>query len=80
MAGAAGGAAAKGPTAISANNIQAIQALHEPIKHVVLTAFAHAIDDVFLVGVPFVVVGFLVSLLLKEIPLRQGAVARPAAE
>jgi EmrB/QacA subfamily drug resistance transporter len=52
------------------NNVQAIQALPEPIKTSVLTAFTNALDDVFLVGVPVVVMAFVVALFLKEVPLR----------
>ncbi|QFG23824.1 MFS transporter [Actinomadura sp. WMMB 499] len=47
-----------------------IAALPEPIKHIVLTAFNNAVETVFLVGVPVAVVGFLVVLGLKELPLR----------
>ena len=55
-----------------ANNVQAIPQLPEPVKSVVLGAFSHALDDVFLIGVPFIVVGFVVALFLKEVPLRAG--------
>jgi EmrB/QacA subfamily drug resistance transporter len=61
-----------GGVAVNANNVQAIQHLAEPVKGIVLGAFAHAMDDVFLVGVPFVLVAFVVALFLKEIPLRTG--------
>ncbi|WP_211238558.1 MFS transporter [Actinomadura rifamycini] len=58
-----------------------IAALPEPIKHIVLTAFNNAIETVFLIGVPVAVLGFLVVLGLKELPLRGGpaAPAQPAA-
>jgi EmrB/QacA subfamily drug resistance transporter len=55
---------------VDANNVQAIQQLAEPVRGVVLGAFTNALDDVFLVGVPFLVVAFLVALALKEVPLR----------
>jgi EmrB/QacA subfamily drug resistance transporter len=55
---------------VDANNVQAIQQLAEPVKGVVLGAFTNALDDVFLVGVPFLVIAFLVALALKELPLR----------
>ena len=58
---------------VDANNVQAIQQLAEPVRSVVLGAFTNALDDVFLVGVPFVAVAFIVALLLKEEPLRTGA-------
>ncbi|HEY3033270.1 MAG TPA: DHA2 family efflux MFS transporter permease subunit, partial [Streptosporangiaceae bacterium] len=61
-----------GGTAIDANNVQAIQRLSGPVKQVVLGAFSNAIDDVFLIGVPFVVVAFVVAWFLKEVPLRTG--------
>jgi EmrB/QacA subfamily drug resistance transporter len=57
---------------VDANNVQAIQQLAEPLRSIVLGAFTHALDNVFLVGVPFLVVAFLVALLLKEVPLRTG--------
>jgi hypothetical protein len=38
----------------------------------VLGAFTSALDDVFLVGVPFLVIAFVVALTLKEVPLRTG--------
>ncbi|HET9558732.1 MAG TPA: MFS transporter, partial [Actinomycetota bacterium] len=57
---------------VGANNIQAIQQLTEPFKSVVLGAFTNALDDVFLIGVPFVAVAFVVALLLREQPLRTG--------
>ncbi|QXJ23597.1 MFS transporter [Actinomadura graeca] len=50
-----------------------IQALPEPLKHIVLTAFTDALESVFLVGVPVAVLGFLAVLALKEVPLRGSA-------
>jgi len=38
--------------------------------HLVLEAFARSFHDIFLVGIPFAVVAFLVSLRLREVPLR----------
>jgi EmrB/QacA subfamily drug resistance transporter len=63
---------AGGPRGVDANNVQAIQQLVEPVKSVVLGAFTNALDDVFLVGVPFTMVAFVVALFLKEVPLRGG--------
>jgi MFS family permease len=62
--------AAQNNGAINTNNLQTIQALPEPIKTSVLTAFTRALDDVFLVGVPVVALAFVVALFLKEVPLR----------
>jgi predicted MFS family arabinose efflux permease len=57
---------------VNPNNVQAIQQLAEPVKSVVLGAFSHALDNVFLVGVPFIVVALVVALFLREVPLRAG--------
>ncbi|HEY3108028.1 MAG TPA: MDR family MFS transporter, partial [Chloroflexota bacterium] len=65
-------AGAPPPSALDANNVQAIQALAEPARSLVLSAFAAAIDDVFRVGVPLVTVAFVVALFLPEVPLRGG--------
>ncbi|HLZ38223.1 MAG TPA: MDR family MFS transporter [Mycobacteriales bacterium] len=55
---------------VDTNNVQAIQHLAEPIKTRVLEAFSAALDDVFLVAVPCIVVAFVVALFLREEPLR----------
>jgi EmrB/QacA subfamily drug resistance transporter len=57
---------------VDANDVQAIQRLAEPAKSLVLSAFANALDDMFLIGVPFLVLAFFVALFLKEVPLRTG--------
>jgi EmrB/QacA subfamily drug resistance transporter len=62
---------------IEANDVQGIQHLAEPVKSIVLGAFTNALDDVFLVGVPFLVIAFLVALALKEMPLRTGGQTTP---
>jgi len=72
-----GGAPAPPGGAVDANNVQAIQALPEPVKGIVLRAFTHALTDVFLAGVPFVALALVVAFFLREIPLRT---AQPAAE
>ncbi len=69
--------AAQDGGAINTNNLQAIQALPEPVKTSVLTAFTRALDDVFLVGVPVVALALVVAFFLKELPLRSGG-RRPA--
>jgi len=61
-----------GASGVNANNVQAIQRLTGPARTLVLGSFTDAVNDVFLVGVPFVVLAFVVSLFLKEIPLRAG--------
>jgi EmrB/QacA subfamily drug resistance transporter len=66
------GAGPGGAAGVDANNVQAIQRLTGPVRDLVLGGFTDALDDVFLVGVPFIVLAFLVSLFLKEVPLRTG--------
>jgi EmrB/QacA subfamily drug resistance transporter len=75
---AAAGAQPGAGTGINPNDVQAIQRLSGPAKTLVLGAFTDALDDVFLVGVPFILVAFVVSLFLKEVPLRAGP-GRPGA-
>ena len=62
--------AATGAPAIDTNNVQAIQALPEPVKGFVLNAFSDALGDVFLWALPFCVVALAVALFLREIPLK----------
>jgi EmrB/QacA subfamily drug resistance transporter len=65
------GAAQGGSSApIKTNDVTAIQALPEPIKSWVLEAFTRAMDDVFLVAVPFMAVAFVIALTMREKPLR----------
>jgi MFS family permease len=53
----------------SLSDVTAIQALPEPVKTWVLTAFTRSMDDVFLVAVPFMVVALIVALTMREKPL-----------
>ncbi|MDN5762618.1 MAG: DHA2 family efflux MFS transporter permease subunit [Microlunatus sp.] len=59
-----------GGAATSMNDITAIHALPEPVKTWVLTAFTNAMDDIFLVAVPFMAVAFVIALTMRERPLR----------
>ncbi len=59
--------------AADTNNVQGIQRLAGPVKDKVLDAFSSAVDDVFFIGVPVVILAFFVALTLKEIPLRTAA-------
>jgi EmrB/QacA subfamily drug resistance transporter len=56
--------------AINTNDVTAIQALPEPIKSWVLEAFTRAMDDVFLVAVPFMAVAFVIAITMQEKPLK----------
>jgi MFS family permease len=55
---------------IDTNSVQAIRALEEPLRSEVLKAYTHAITDIFLYAIPFIVIGLVIILFLKEIPLR----------
>jgi hypothetical protein len=48
-----------------------IAALPAPLRATFLSGFAHALHGVFLGGVVVAVLGFLLSLLLREVPLRK---------
>ena len=58
---------------MAANNIETMQSLEEPVRGIVLGAYTNALTDIFLLAVPVVVFAFVISLFLKEIPLRSGA-------
>ncbi|MFB4298153.1 MFS transporter [Actinomadura sp. NTSP31] len=47
-----------------------VQALPEPFKSIVLTAFTHSLEHVFVFGVPIAIVGLITCLAMKELPLR----------
>ena len=51
----------------SADNLSELPPEVVPIA---LEAFTRAFDDVFLIAVPFILVGFIAALFLKETPLR----------
>ncbi len=50
----------------------AILSLPPEVRALVVEAFARSIDTVFLVGVPIAIIGFAITLLLPEVPLRSG--------
>lgn len=65
LPGAAGKEVAKGLSSSAAG----LQSLPPNEVHIVLTAFAQAFGDVFMIGIPFAVLAFIVSYFLKETPL-----------
>lgn len=66
------------PSALTGTPEQ-IQGLADPVREPLLDAFVAAIDQVFLVGVPIMVVAFLLILLLPELPLRETTGAHESA-
>ncbi|HVV67120.1 MAG TPA: MDR family MFS transporter [Candidatus Saccharimonadales bacterium] len=67
LPGANGTAVAKGLGSSAAG----LQHLPPSELHVVLTAFSQAFADVFLVGIPFAVLAFIITFFLKETPLSE---------
>ncbi len=74
--GPAGAQAAKGLS----SSAQSLHTLSPDTLHKVLTAFASSFHDVFLFGLPFAVLAFLVALFLKESPLRSSSREEAAGE
>jgi len=62
---------------VSGSNVTANPAQIDHLPHAqrifVVSAFSHSVETAFLVAVPFVVLGFILSWLIKEIPLRTTA-------
>jgi EmrB/QacA subfamily drug resistance transporter len=50
-----------------------LRALPPAVHHGLIESFAHSIHAVFLWGIPFALAGFLITLFLREIPLRERA-------
>ncbi|HEX4024184.1 MAG TPA: MDR family MFS transporter [Steroidobacteraceae bacterium] len=48
-----------------------IHALPPAIASKVLEAFTHSFQDMFLWGIPFLLIAFVIALFLKEVPLRR---------
>ncbi len=55
------------------NTPERIASLPGPVREVVVGGVATAIEAVFLWALPFAVIGFLLTLALKELPLREHA-------
>jgi len=65
------GSAPVGGTSLS--SVANLSELPPQVMPLALEAFTRAFDDVFLIAVPFILVGFIVALFLKETPLRHTA-------
>lgn len=62
---------ASGAPPAAAESPKALQALPADVAAPIIEAYANALGTVFLCAAPVAVVGFIVSLFLKEIPLRE---------
>lgn len=69
-----------GGAKVDTNNVSAIRSLPEPLQSKVIEAFANSLHDVFLSALPIIAIAFVLSLLIKEIPLRTRADAAPTAQ
>jgi len=72
--GAAGAQAAKSLRSSTAG----LHHLPPAAAHNVLVAFANSFHDVFLAGIPFAVLAFMVALFLRESPLRESHDPNPS--
>jgi EmrB/QacA subfamily drug resistance transporter len=52
---------------------QTVRQLSEPVREGLAQAFSHALTTVFLTALPVVVLGLIVALFLKDVPLRESA-------
>lgn len=68
LAGAAGGG---GGFQLDGLSPQAIWALPEPVRGVIVTSYNDAITPIFLALVPVLIAAFLLTLGIKEIPLKE---------
>ncbi|RMB79871.1 MFS transporter [Streptomyces shenzhenensis] len=65
----------------STDSIPDMNALPAPLRTVMESAYGHGIADVFLIAACLAAVAFLITLFIKEVPLRtQGALAQAAEE
>jgi len=62
------------------SSASALHKLPPNVVEKILTAFARSFHDVFLVGIPFALLAFIVALFLKESPLRTSAKAEAEGE
>ncbi|MFE9440711.1 MFS transporter [Streptomyces sp. NPDC006602] len=64
----------------SSSSIPDMDSLPGPLRTVMESAYGHGIADVFLIAAPLALVAFLVTLFIKEVPLRtSGGLAQAAA-
>ncbi|CAM5672157.1 Putative multidrug resistance protein MdtD [Streptomyces avidinii] len=64
----------------SGSSIPDMDALPGPLRTVMESAYGHGIADVFLIAAPLALVAFLVTLFIKEVPLRTSGGLAAAAQ
>ncbi|QDQ12420.1 MFS transporter [Streptomyces spectabilis] len=72
--------AAFGHGGTAGGGIPDLDKLPEPFRVVMESAYGHGIADVFLIAAPIAFLAFLITLFIKEVPLRSAGAAVQAAE
>ncbi|WP_415947545.1 MDR family MFS transporter [Streptomyces sp. KLOTTS4A1] len=73
-------AASLGHGGTAGGGIPNLDELPPPIRTVMETAYGHGVADVFLYAAPAALLAFLITLFIKEVPLRTAAVSQAQAE
>ncbi|TGB10426.1 MFS transporter [Streptomyces sp. MZ04] len=73
-------AAAMGHGGTGGGGIPDLDALPAPLRTVMESAYGHGIADVFLIAAPMALIAFLITLFIKEVPLRTSGALAQAAE
>ncbi|MFE7897933.1 MFS transporter [Streptomyces sp. NPDC057424] len=80
LAGLGAKGAALGHAGTGGGGIPDLDAMPAPIRTVVESAYGHGVADVFLYSAPLALLALLVSLFIKEVPLKtKGGLAQAAA-
>jgi hypothetical protein len=61
------------------SSIPDLSTLPAPVRSVVETAYGHGVADVFLCAAPFALLGLLLVMFIKEVPLRSHSGLQSAA-
>ncbi|MFE0421279.1 MDR family MFS transporter [Streptomyces sp. NPDC058953] len=75
LAGLGPAGAAAGQSAAVGGGIPDLDLLPEPVRGVVESAYGHGVGDVFLYSAPFALLALVVTVFIKEVPLRSRTVA-----
>ncbi|WP_329167069.1 MFS transporter [Streptomyces sp. NBC_01267] len=65
---------------MSSGSVPDISKLPQPLRSIMESSYGHAVADVFLYAAVCALVAFLVTLFIKEVPLRTRAVGAPEGE
>lgn len=73
------GSNASGISGSDTSNVEKIKHLAEPVKSLVLRAFADSLHDVFVWAIPVVLIALVTAFFIKELPLKARAAATETA-